>query len=215
VCWTFGFRLFYHSHVSESPKEEIPLIQLVCATAEEIGPFPGIELGLGSIVVAARLAAYLAHNRPEAVLIVGTAGSLPNGPPVGSVVTAKRIGFSPGVAAMGLGYVPKPAKHIFCDPTLVLSLELPEMDVLTVGAITTDSVLVDRLGDGWQIEQMEAYGAALACQQAKVPFAAIYGIANKCGPDAHSQWLANVSAAREAVYARIAPLQHLFKPTPT
>jgi nucleoside phosphorylase len=187
------------------------LIQLVCATQEEIGPFPGIELGLGSVEVAARLAAHLAHNRPEAVLIVGTAGSLPNGPPVGSVVAAKRMGYSPGVAAMGLGYVPNPPLPIFCDPTLILSLGLPEVGVLTVGAVTTDSVLVDRVSDGWEIEQMEAYGAAMACQLAKVPFAAVYGIANKCGPDAHAQWLANVAQAREAACAAIEGLAGAFR----
>jgi hypothetical protein len=128
------------------------------------------------------------------------------------VVAAKRIGFSPGVAAMGLGYVPKPAEPIFCDPTLVAFLALPEVDVLTVGAVTTDSVLVSRLADGWQIEQMEAYGAAMACQQAKVPFAAIYSIANKCGPDAHAQWLAHVSEAREALHAALVPLGDQFAP---
>jgi len=185
---------------------------LVCATSEELGPFPGVELGLGSVAVAAKLAARLAQQRPDAVLIVGTAGSLPGGPTVGSVVAAKRIGFSTGVAAMGLGYVPKPPEPIFCDPTLVSALELPEVDVLTVGAVTTDSVLVNRLSDGWQIEQMEAYGAAMACQLAKVPFAAIYSIANKCGPDAHAQWLAHVSEAREALHAILAPLRDQFSP---
>ena len=187
------------------------MIQLVCATQEEIGPFPGIELGLGSVEVAARLAAHLAHNRPEAVLIVGTAGSLPNGPPVGSVVAAKRMGYSPGVAAMGLGYVPNPPQPNFCDPTHILSISQPQVGVLTVGAVTTDSVLVDRVSDGWEIEQMEAYGAAMACQLAKVPFAAVYGIANKCGPDAHAQWLANVAQAREAACAAIEGLAGAFR----
>lgn len=182
------------------------MIQLVCATSEELGPFPGLELGLGSVRVAAKLAAHLERTRPQAVVIVGTAGSLPGGPPVGSVVTAKRIGFSPGVAAMGMGYVPKPAPPIYCDPTLVGSLGLHEVDVLTVGAVTTDSVLVNRLSDGWQCEQMEAYGAALACQQAKIPFAALYSIANLCGPEAHSQWLAHVAEAREALHKTLANL---------
>jgi hypothetical protein len=113
---------------------------------------------------------------------------------------------------MGLGYVPKPPEPVFCDPTLLGALDLPEMDVLTVGAVTTDSVLVNRLADGWQIEQMEAYGAALACQKAKVPFAAVYGIANRCGPDAHAQWLANVSSAREALHASLAPMASNFRP---
>ena len=186
------------------------MIQLVCATAEELGPFPGLELGLGSVRVAAKLAAHLERSRPSAVVIVGTAGALPGGPSVGSVVSAKRIGLSPGVAAMGMGYVPKPPEPIFCDPTLVSSLGLKEVDVLTAGAVTTDSVLVNRLSDGWQCEQMEAYGAALACQQAKIPFAAIYSIANLCGPEAHSQWLAHVNEAREALHSVLGDLAPEF-----
>lgn len=189
------------------------MIQLVCATSEELGPFPGLELGLGSVLVAAKLASHLERTRPDAVLIVGTAGSLPGGPPVGSVVAAKRIGFSPGVAAMGLGYVPKPPPPIFCDPTLVAALALPEVDVLTVGAVTTDSVLVGRLSDGWDCEQMEAYGAAIACQQAKIPFAAVYSVANLCGPEAHRQWLAHVSEARDALHQALAPMTSEFLPS--
>ena len=188
------------------------MIQLVCATSEELGPFPGLELGLGSVRTAAKLATHLERARPSAVVIVGTAGALPGGPAVGSVVSAKRIGLSPGVAAMGMGYVPKPPPPIFCDPTLVTSLGLKEVDVLTVGAVTTDSVLVNRLSDGWQCEQMEAYGAALACQQAKIPFAAIYGIANLCGPEAHSQWLAHVAEARTALHEVLANLGPEFLP---
>ena len=188
------------------------MIQLVCATSEETGPFPGLELGLGSVRVAARLSAQLERSRPEAVLIVGTAGALPGGPAVGSVIAAKRVGYSPGVAAMGMGYVPKPPPPIFCDPTLVASLNLPTADVLTVGAVTTDSVLVGRLSDGWQCEQMEAYGAAVACQMAKIPFAAVYSVANLCGPDAHSQWLAHVAEAREALHRVLAPLSAEFLP---
>lgn len=187
------------------------MIQLVCATPEELGPFPGWELGLGSVPVAANLTKLLYAERPDAVLILGTAGSLPGGPALGSVVSARRIGFSPGVAAMGLGYIPKPPDPIFCDPTLLPELDLPQADILTVGAVTTDSVLVNRLSDGWQCEQMEAYGAAYACQQAKVPFAAVYGIANKCGPDAHAQWLAHVSEARTALHEAITQLAAQFR----
>jgi len=80
-------------------------------------------------------------------------------------------------------------------------LDLPQVDVLSVGAITTDNVLADRLSDGWQIEQMEAYGTAHACAQAGVPFVGIYGISNQVGPSAHTEWLAHRGDARDRVRA--------------
>ena len=76
--------------------------------------------------------------------------------------------------------------------------------------MTTDEVLASRLSDGWQIEQMEAYGAAHACTQAGVPFVGIYGISNRVGPNAHVEWLEHRSEARER--ARDAAAQLLDAP---
>ena len=67
-----------------------------------------------------------------------------------------------------------------------------------MGAVTTDPTLAERLADGWSVEHVEAYGVALACQLAGVPFAAIFGIASRAGTDAHAQWLTHRDAAQEA-----------------
>ncbi len=155
------------------------------------------------MVVASRLARILARDQPDGVIMIGTAGSYPDGPRIGEACVARRVGLSHGVAVMGLGYVPRPPAPIPCDPRLLSRVNLDPVDVLTVGAITTDAVLAGRLGDGWQVEHLEAFGAAEACSQAQVPFLAVLGISNRVGPEAHTQWLAHRSeaqaAAREAI----------------
>jgi nucleoside phosphorylase len=182
------------------------LTLLVASVADELGHLPGEVLGIGAIAAAARMAAILATQKPERVLLIGTASAYPGGPELGKVVTARRIGTSASVAVMGLGYVPRPPSPIVCDPFILHDLGLDSVDVLTASAVTTDSVLAGRLSDGWQIEQMEAFGVALACALADIPFAGIFGIASQAGPEAHVQWLSHRSEAQEAARLAIAPL---------
>jgi purine-nucleoside phosphorylase len=182
------------------------VVLLVSAVREEMGDHPGEPLGVGPVVTAARLAAILAEHKPLAVIMVGTAGAYSQDLAVGSAVVAERVGLSEGVAAMGLGYVPRAPKPIACDPQLMDRLKGARVSVLTVSAITTDAILAGRLADGWQIEQMEAYGAAVACAQANVPFAAVYGISNTVGPNAHAQWLAFRHEAQRQALRVVAPL---------
>ena len=139
-------------------------------------------------------------------MLVGTGGAYSGGPPVGSVIAASRLGWSYGVAAMGLGYVPRPPPPIDGDLEMLDQLDLPRHPVLTVGAVTTDLGLAGRLADGWSVEHMEAYAVALACRDAMVPFVAVLGISNEVGRDAHVQWLTHREAALQAAQHAIAPL---------
>ena len=182
------------------------MVLLVSAVQEELGGHSGEPLGIGPVVSVARMATLLRERQPEAVVMVGTAGAYQGGPAVGTAVVAERIGLSEGVAVMGLGYVPRAPQPLPCDHRLLERLEGTRVSVLTVSAITTDKVLAGRLSDGWQVEQMEAYGAAVACKQANVPFAAVYGISNLVGPDAHTQWLAYRHEAQKEALAVVAPL---------
>jgi len=179
---------------------------LVAAAREELGDLRGEVLGVGPIVAAARTAALLAHLQPDFVVMVGTGGSYVGGPPIGTAVAASRVGLSYGVAAMGLGYVPRQPLPVPCDEGLLRRLDIPQHSVLTTGAITTDLTLAQRIADGYTVEHLEAFGVAIACQQAHVPFVAVMGISNDAGPDAHTQWLTHRDAAQQAAREAIAPL---------
>ena len=171
---------------------------VLAAARQELGDLDGEVVGVGPIVAAARAAAILARRQPSRVLLIGTGSAYARGPDVGQVVVARRIGLSYGVAAMGLGYVPRAPTPIDTDPAMTDALGLSPVSVLTVGAVTTDETLGRRLSDGWQVEHLEAFGVALACKEAGVPFAACLGVASRAGPDAHVQWLTHRDEAQQA-----------------
>ena len=179
---------------------------LLAAAREELGDLEGEVVGVGPIVAAARAAFILARERPERVGLVGTGGSYRGGPAVGAAIVSRKLGLSYGVAAMGLGYVPRAPSPCVGDPDMIAALSVEAHNVLTVGAVTTDKQLADRLSDGWTVEHLEAFGVALACREAGIPFIAVLGISNTVGSDAHIQWLTNRDAAQQAARDAIAPL---------
>lgn len=164
---------------------------LVAADREELGDLPGEIVGVGPVVAAASAGRIITQARPEKVVMIGTAGSYPDGPPIGAVVASRTLGLSWGVASLGLGYVPRAPEPLHADPTLIERLGLPAHDVLTVGAITTDLDLAARLAEGWSVEHLEAYAVAWTCAQEAIPFIGVFGITNHVGPEAHHQWLTN------------------------
>ncbi len=175
------------------------MILIVAAVAEELGTLPGRTVGIGPVVAAATAAHIISSLRPDGVVMVGTAGSYANGPPIGQACVSRRVGLADGAAVMGLGYVPRPPAPIPCDPRLLdRAVALPKVDVLTTGGVSTDPLLAERMADTWQVEHLEAYGVAAACAAVGIPFIAILGIANVVGPDAHAQWLTNRNAAQDA-----------------
>lgn len=182
------------------------MILLVSAVREELGELRGEALGIGTVLAGVRMARLLAERHPSGVIFTGTGGAYAGGPPIGVACKVRRVGLLDSAAMMGLGYTPRPPPPIACDPRLLAHVDLPEVDVLTVGAITTDPTLARRLGDGWQVEHLEAYGVAAACADANVPFAAVMGIANVVGPEAHAQWLTHRGQAQTAARTALASL---------
>jgi nucleoside phosphorylase len=179
---------------------------LLAAVREELGDLEGDVVGIGPVVAAARAAAILERKKPGRVVLIGTGGSYPGGPPIGTAVASQLVGMSVGVAAMGLGYVPRPPAPVPGDETLLERLGVPRHNVLTAGAVTTDLTLAKRLSDGWTVEHLEAFGVAVACQHAGIPFIAVLGISNLVGPEAHAQWLTHRDAAQEAARQAVKPL---------
>lgn len=180
---------------------------LLAAAREELGDLEGAVVGVGPVVAASRAARIVAERKPDRVVLIGTAGTYAGGPPVGSAIASARLGLSYGVAALGFGYVPRAPQPVDGDPEMLERLGLPRHNVLTVGAVTTDTTLAERLSDGWTVEHLEAFSVALACRDAKVPFVAVLGIANTVGADAHVQWLTNRDAAQQAARNAIAVLR--------
>ncbi len=184
-------------------------VWFVAAVEAELGPLPGRALGVGPLRAAATLARALASApvRPAAVVLVGTAGAYPRPvgapppPSPGEVVVSGTLGWADAGAAAGLGYVPLAPGPLATDGALGAALGGRVASVLTLAAITTDPALAAQLGADWEIEHMEAYGAALAAAEAGVPFAAVLGVTNAVGPGAHEAWRAHRGHAEEAARA--------------
>ncbi len=182
-----------------------PLIRLVAAVREELGELDGVALGVGVVPAGIAAARLLERERPDAVVLVGTAGAYGD-LPIGAVIAARRVGLVSGTATLGHGYVPLAPPPLVTDGALRGRLNLPEADVATLVAITTDPALATRLAADWAVEHMEAYGVAAACAGAGVPFAAVLGITNRVGPGAHAEWRANRDACQRAAVAAVARL---------
>lgn len=182
------------------------MVLVVAAARQELGELPGEVMGVGPVVAAATAAAVLARRRPEAVVLIGTAGAYPGGPPIGEAVASRRLGLRFGVSALGLGYTPRPPPVLDGAPALLSRLTVRQEHVLTVGAVTTDHDLARRLADDFTVEHLEAYAVAWACAQVQVPFVAVLGISNKVGPDAHVEWLSYRDQAQQAARDAIRPL---------
>jgi nucleoside phosphorylase len=67
----------------------------------------------------------------------------------------------------------------------------------TTAGITTSDALAKRiaLGSACAVENMEGVAVGLACEAAKVPFAAVLVVTNVAGKHGRQQWLENRVAA--------------------
>lgn len=178
-------------------------VLILAAVEAELFQMSGFCVGVGPVRAAVGATRLILGHQPQAVIMVGTAGALCSDHPLSSVIVARRFGWAHSGAILGAGYVPLPPEDLDADPGLVASIGLPQADVVTVGAITTDAHVADELRKRWQVEHMEAYSVALAAASLGVPFTAVLGLSNQVGPNAHEEWKANrhaaESAARDAV----------------
>jgi nucleoside phosphorylase len=80
------------------------------------------------------------------------------------------------------------------------------VDVATTLAITTDDALAARLADHTRcdVEHLEAFAVARACNARSIPLAVVLGVANIVGSGARAEWLENHRAAGDAAGAHVA-----------
>jgi nucleoside phosphorylase len=157
-------------------------------------------VGVGLVEAGIGAARAVAEVGPRAVVLVGTAGAYPGGGiDVGEVVAAKRIALACPAVASGAGYLPPPLPSaLLTSASLRRALGCRATDVACPLAITRTRALARRLAadTGAAVETLEAFAVARAA--GKLPFAAVLGITNEVGPDAHRQWKAHAAEAAAA-----------------
>jgi len=164
-------------------------------------------VGIGAVDAAIGAARAIARARPSRVIFVGTAGVYPGGGAggaagVGEVAVPSAIACISTAALRGLGYVPEP-QVMRATPSAALRRALgggAPAGVACPVAITRSAALARRIAasTGASLENLEAFAVARAAETAGVTFAAVLGIANRVGPAAHREWLANHRQASSA-----------------
>jgi purine-nucleoside phosphorylase len=169
-------------------------------------------VGVGAIDAAAGAARAIAELRPARVIFVGTAGAYAGAAAaVGSAVVAGELAAVSTAVLRGDGYLPAPlVTRAASTRALAGALRRaagggPAVTVACPLAITRAAALGRRIATatGAALENLEAFAVARAAGAARVPFAAVLGVANRVGPRAHAEWRANHRAASAAACAAV------------
>jgi purine-nucleoside phosphorylase len=166
-------------------------------------------VGIGAIDAAVGAARAIAEHRPRRVVFVGTAGVYGRAPlPIGAPAVAGDIHCVSTAALSGAGYLPEPmivraGTSARLAAALAGSAELAS--VACPLAITRTQALARRIAriTGAALENLEVFAVARAAAAAGVEFAAVLGVANRVGPAAHREWLANHRRASRAACALV------------
>jgi purine-nucleoside phosphorylase len=165
-------------------------------------------IGVGLVEAAIGASRLLATLRPRAVILVGTAGLYAGstaGLTVGDAVLAEKIVLLPAPLPGRHTYLPEimpSEQHTSARLTRALrqAAALPAANVANPIAITRSrkAATFAAKDSACALENLEAFALARAAASAKIPFAAVLGIANQVGPTAHREWKKNAAAAAEA-----------------
>jgi purine-nucleoside phosphorylase len=187
---------------------EIAPLRRMARAAIAAGALVLEPVGVGAVDAAAGAARAIDRHRPARVIFVGTAGAYARGRrtlAIGAVVLGTPLVCVSTAAVRGDGYLPTPmAVRQDADAALTRALAagagIVAHPVACPLAITRAPGLARAIAtdSGALAENLEAFAVARAAAAAGLPIAAVLGVANRVGPRAHREWLANHVAASTA-----------------
>jgi nucleoside phosphorylase len=154
-------------------------------------------VGVGLVEAAHGTARLIAEARPAAILLVGTAGVYPGHQeafPVGTAAVVGDLALLPQVLPGRHTYLPEILpRRAAASPALGRKIRaasgLPVASVACPLAITASArAAAFAARSGCVLENLEAFAVARAAAAARIPFAAVLGIANRVGPRGHREW---------------------------
>jgi futalosine hydrolase len=186
----------------------------------ELGGWPDLPqpqvCGFGPVSAAARTAGLLALDRPRRVWLVGVAGALRDlEPGTARLFTRVRLdGIGAGQgdafrAASELGFPPWEDEHGPVAESLALAGSAADpaelLTVCSASASPAEAAARRARYPAALAEDMEAFGAALACRMAGVELAVVRGISNRAGDREHARWRLRecLAAARALLLDRV------------
>lgn len=168
-------------------------------------PWPNVVIahcGLGQLLTVMHTTRLLMTDQFDRCLLAGLAGTyVPDKVKVGQAVVCR------GFHQYGFGFTEDGVVHSYSQTVIKQLIDaedyipatwlpeveshVPMVDALSVISASGDLEEADHRHDWFSkmaIEEMEGYGAALACSMLQVPFASVRGVCNIAGDRNHSHW---------------------------
>jgi nucleoside phosphorylase len=167
------------------------------------------SVGVGLVEAAVGTTRALAEHDVDAVILVGTAGVYPgrgNRVTPGQACLVREAVLLPHVlSGAAQAFLPTVMPHtIATTRALTRHLSratpgLPTVDVACPLAITASAAAARAAAKRSDciLENLEAFAVARAARIARIPFAAVLGVANHVGPQGHREWTVNGKQAAE------------------
>lgn len=171
-------------------------------------PPPGWRVGctgVGALTAAVATARLLAGWMPSRVLFLGTCGAYDARLRVGDFISASdALAISLDVLE-GRAFRPE-LECVRWPATWPTPGPFPAHSVAVPPGITGTPEGAQRLGALAAVEHLELTGVFAACQGAGIPCGAALAVANRVGPQAHDEWLANHARVSAALVAALTTL---------
>lgn len=161
--------------------------------------------GVGAVEAAATTARLVAEHHPERILFVGTCGAYDGRLAVGDLLLVSEALATSLDEVEGRAFRPK-LERVRYPATWTPAVPFPAHVVAVPPAITRTAEGAHRLAALAAAEHLELTGVFVACQQARVPVAAALAVANRVGPNAHEEWLANHARVSRSLVEALAPV---------
>lgn len=152
--------------------------------------------GIGAVDAGIQTALLIKEINPASVYFLGSAGYYPGTfLSIGDVAVGHIYRFGDSGMVDLKTYKPDIMNHAIENPTLCLtekfSFKVKNSIVLTVPSITKNDELALKMRDYFksEVEHLEVYAVAKACNMMNTPFFSLLGLSNEVGIYSHKQWL--------------------------
>jgi nucleoside phosphorylase len=160
-------------------------------------------IGVGPVDAGIGMARALAEEQPDAVVLLGTCGALGRAV-IGEIVVAREARLIDPATLERRAALPYATGPIALATKPFEEEGARRVVALNPLGITIDEALAATLTAHGDIEHLEAFGVARACEAANIPCAIVLGVTNQVGERGRDEWRAN----HVEVSARVAELAH-------
>jgi nucleoside phosphorylase len=152
-------------------------------------------VGIGLVDASLGSTRLLLEHAPTLLVMIGTCGGAPgSGLSIGDVVVATRTRLVDAATVAGRAAMPFGSDAIALDEPMIEAAATAgarRASVVNTLGVTTDDELAMKLAALGDVEHLESYGVARACQTANVACAIVLGVANIVGARGRDEWRAN------------------------